>query len=232
MPIHGIITGDIVASQKMKPKVRQKLFEDISVFLKELKKKWISSYETFRGDSLQCEVKSPEMVLRVALIIRAFFKAYLSEEEMPKIQASRVEERVKGYFSTDFDIRLAVGIGEVDFIRKNKLTASDGQAFRLSGEALDNLKEEPHRMMVKTFKKEFDESLEPAILLLDALIQKWTLNGAELVLYLLQNKKEEEIASLLDISQSSVNQRKKNAQWFAIEKLIQYFERTVQSWIE
>ena len=78
--------------------------------------------------------------------------------------------------------------------------------------------------------KDFDEQLEPAILLLDALIQKWTLNGAELVLYLLQNKKEEEIAGLLNISQSAVNQRKKNAQWFAIEKLIQYFEKSIQTW--
>jgi hypothetical protein len=142
-----------------------------------------------------------------------------------------VEERTKGYFTTDFDIRLAVGIGEVDFIKKNKLTSSDGEAFRLSGEALDSLKYEPQRLTVKTFKPEFNEALEPAVLLLDALIQKWTLNGAELVLYLLQNKKEEEIASLLNISQSAVNQRKKNAQWFAIEKLIQYFEKMIQSWI-
>jgi len=231
MAIHGIITGDIVASQKMPPKVRQKLFADIDIFLKDLKKKWVNNYETFRGDSLQCEVKSPEMALRVALMIRAFFKGYLSEEEMPKAQANRVEERTKGYFTTDFDIRLAVGIGEVDFIKKNKITSSDGEAFRLSGEALDNLKQESQRLMVKTFNKDFDEQLEPAILLLDALIQKWTLNGAELVLYLLQNKKEEEIAALLDISQSAVNQRKKNAQWFAIEKLIQYFEKTIKSWL-
>ena len=111
MAIHGIITGDIVASQRMPKKVRQKLFEDIAVFLKELKKKWISSYETFRGDSIQCEVKSPEMALRVALMIRAFFKGYLSEEELPKAQANRVEERTKGYFTTDFDIRLSIGIG-------------------------------------------------------------------------------------------------------------------------
>ena len=66
--------------------------------------------------------------------------------------------------------------------------------------------------------------------MIDAVIQKWTLNGAELVLHLLQNKKEEEIAGLLSISQSAVNQRKKNAQWFAMEKLIQHFEKTVKSW--
>ena len=71
MVLHGIITGDIVASQSIKPKVRQKLFSDIAVFLKEIKKTWINDYETFRGDSLQCEVKSPQMALRVSLMIRA-----------------------------------------------------------------------------------------------------------------------------------------------------------------
>ena len=164
-------------------------------------------------------------------MIRAFFKAYLSEEELPKAEANRVEERTKGYFSTDFDIRLAVGIGQVDFIKKSKISTSDGEAFRFSGEALDTLKNESYRLIIKTPNNEFDEALEPAILLLDALIQKWTLNGAELVLHLLQNKKEEEIATLINISQSAVNQRKKNAQWFAIEKLIQYFEKTVQNWL-
>ena len=43
MAIHGIITGDIVASQKMPPKVRQKLFADIDIFLKDLKKKWVNN---------------------------------------------------------------------------------------------------------------------------------------------------------------------------------------------
>ncbi|HVG13688.1 MAG TPA: hypothetical protein VM935_01970 [Chitinophagaceae bacterium] len=232
MFISGIITGDIVASQAMPVKVRQKLFSDVNQFLKELKKSWIQNFETFRGDSLQCEVKSPELALRTSLIIRAYFKSYLSEAEMPKAEANRMkEERTKGYFTTEFDVRLSLGIGEVDFLTKNKISSSDGQAFRLSGEALDGLKQEPHRMVVKTLKPPFDEQIEPSILLLDAIIQKWTQNGAELVLHLLQNKKEEEIAALLNISQSAVNQRKKNAQWFAIEKLITYFEKTVKSWI-
>lgn len=228
MGIYGIITGDIVSSQSIMPSVRQKLFEDINVFLKEIKKKWINSYETFRGDSLQCDAKSPELSLRVALIIRAFFKAYLPEDEQQNMV--KEDRPTKGYFTTDFDIRLAVGIGEIDFIKKNKITSSDGLAFRLSGEALDDLKQQSTRLSVKTYKDDFNEQIEAPVLLLDALIQKWTQNGAEIVLHLLQNKKEEEIAALLNISQSAVNQRKKNAQWFAIEKLIQYFEKTVQSW--
>ena len=232
MALHGIITGDIVSSGKIKPGTRKKLFDDINTLLKELKKKWISGYETYRGDSLQCAAKSPEAALRIALIIRSFLKAYVPQYQKPKISRRKKLRPVKGYFTTEFDIRLAVGIGKADFVNKNKITSSDGEAFRLSGETLDSLNQGTQRLAIKTYNKSFDEQMEPAILLLDALIQKWTQNQAELVLYKLQNRKEDEIASLLNISQSAVNQRTKTAQWYAIEKLIEHFEKTIQSWIK
>jgi SatD family (SatD) len=135
----------------------------------------------------------------------------------------------KGYFATSFDVRLGIGIGSVDFIKKNKITTSDGEAFRLSGEALDQLAQGTQRLALRTFNAALNEQLEPSILLLDALIQKWTQNQAELVLYKLQDKKEEEIAARLKITQSAVNQRTKTAQWLAIEKLILYFEKTMKT---
>ena len=85
MPLHAIITGDIVSSREIEIPVREKLFGDIGTLLKELKKQWINSYETYRGDSLQCEAKSPELGLRVALIIRCFFRAYMPGEQKSNI---------------------------------------------------------------------------------------------------------------------------------------------------
>lgn len=231
MKIHGIITGDIVSSREIEAPIRERLFDDIGLLLKELRKQWINSYETYRGDSLQCEVKSPEFALRVALIIRSFFRAYLPDELKPKIPFKKGKKAIatKGYFATNFDVRLGIGIGTVDFIKKNKITSSDGQAFRLSGEALDNLMQATQRLAVKTFNSAFNEQIEPPVLLLDALIQKWTQNQAELVLYKLQDKKEDEIAARLKITQSAVNQRTKTAQWLAVEKLVLYFEKTVKT---
>ena len=231
MEVHGIITGDIVSSREIDVPIRERLFDDIGVLLKELKKQWINSYETYRGDSLQCEVKSPEYALRVALIIRSFFRAYFPDELKPKVFLKKGIKSVptKGYFATNFDVRLGIGIGTVDFIKKNKITSSDGEAFRFSGEALDNLAQGTQRMAVKTLNTAFNEQIEPPVLLLDALIQKWTQNQAELVLYKLQDKKEDEIAAKLKITQSAVNQRTKTAQWVAIEKLVLYFEKTVKT---
>ena len=96
-----------------------------------------------------------------------------------------------------------------DFTKENLQQADVAIEFTSPHSAYDNIKRciEWHVPIVsgstgwaekleelKTLNKDFDEQLEPAILLLDAVIQKWTLNGAELVLHLLQNKKEEEIA--------------------------------------
>ena len=233
MKLYGIITGDIVASQAIEPKIRQRLFKDTDAFLLQLASKWLSHYETFRGDSLQCAVPAPEYALRVALMIRCFFKAYIPGKGlMPVASKGKKKQSAKGYFTTAFDIRLAIGIGEADFIQKDKISTSDGQAFRLSGEALDHLKSESSRMAVQTLYPSFNEQIEAPVLLLDALMQKWTRNGAEVILYKLQNKKDDEIAALLHISQPAVNQRKKNAQWPAIEKLIEYFEKSVLSWMK
>jgi predicted XRE-type DNA-binding protein len=231
MKIYGIITGDVVSSREIDAFIRKKLFEDMGMLLKGLKKQWIYSYETYRGDSLQCEVRSPELSLRVGLIIRCFFRAYFPDELKPKTVLKKRKKLIpsKGYFATNFDVRLGIGIGSVDFIKRNKITGSDGEAFQLSGDALDDLKQSAQRMAIKTFDPALNEQMEPSLLLLDALIQKWTQNQAELVLYKLQDKKEEEIAATLKITQSAVNQRTKTAQWLAIEKLVQYFEKTVGS---
>jgi hypothetical protein len=227
---YGIITGDIVSSREIDAPIRERLFDDVGLLLKDLKKRWINSYETYRGDNLQCEVKTPQHALRAALIIRSFFRSYLPDELKQKISYKKGKSQAtKGYFATNFDIRLGIGIGTVDFIKKNKITTSDGEAFRLSGEALDSLHHVTQRMAIRTSSMIFNEQIEPPVLLLDAIIQKWTQNQAELVLYKLQEKKEDEIAAKLKITQSAVNQRTKTAQWMAIEKLILYFEKTVKT---
>ncbi|MBS1597996.1 MAG: hypothetical protein JST75_07205 [Bacteroidetes bacterium] len=230
MTIYAIITGDIVSSGKIKPAARQQLFESINDLLKKMKKKWIREYETYRGDSLQCVAASPKEVLRAALIIRSFMKAYAITSFKSKMLQRKKKSIAKGYFTTSFDIRLAIGIGKADFINKKKISSSDGEAFRFSGGTLDKLKHSSYRLAIKTPHTDFDQQIEPSILLLDGHIQKWTQNQAELVYYKLQNKREDEIANLLGISQSAVNQRTKTAQWYAIEKLIDYFESTIQNW--
>src|SRR4051812_47451439 len=115
--VYGIITGDVVNSRNIDPDTRKKLYADFDAFLKANKKEWLKNFEVYRGDSFQCEVREPYNSLRVALIIRAFFKAYLTAAEQKQRDKRGI---LKGYLNGRFDIRLSVGIGQVDFINKNK----------------------------------------------------------------------------------------------------------------
>ncbi len=228
----GVITGDIVESREIGPESRELLYSDLKKFLAILKKeKWINEYELFRGDSFQCVQREKENVLRVAIMIRAFIKSYITLDDQ-KDNNRKVESTTipRGFFPGNQDIRLSIGIGQIDFYNKKNLAHSDGEAFRLAGEDLESLKKAAYRMALKTHNEAFNQSMEPTILLLDAVLQKWTNNQAETVLYKLQNHKEEEISKTIKISQPAVNQRIRTAQWFAIEKLLLYFEKTIKEW--
>ena len=220
----GIITGDIVASQEISPNERKVLYAGLKRFLLYLKQeKKIEAFEMFRGDSFQCVVKEKNLSLRVALLIRTYILSFV-DVSGKKNPIKSDPHTMKGYIYAKQDVRLSVGIGAVDFFDPKTVAHSDGEAFRLSGEALDGMKKTPYRMSVKTFDAGFSASLEPSILLMDALIQKWTSNQAEVVRYKLQEWKEDQISEALGISQSAVSQRIKTAQWYAIEKLLTYFE--------
>ncbi|HWJ89824.1 MAG TPA: sigma factor-like helix-turn-helix DNA-binding protein [Flavisolibacter sp.] len=222
----GIITADIVGSGKLAPPMREQLYAELKACMQSLKKeKWVAKFEMFRGDSLQCVAVHKEQSLRVALMVRAFMKSYTGEKELDKSKANAT----KGYFQGSQDIRLSIGIGKVDFYNQKSLAQSDGEAFRLSGEGLDSLKNATYRMAFKASDRTFTEWMEPTVMLLDAVIQKWTNNQAEAVLYRLKELKEEEISKMLGVSQSAVNQRLKTGQWFAIEKLLHYFEQKLKS---
>ena len=231
-PSKAVITGDIVDSREMQPNFRQAFFADLNLFFQLLRKeKWISMYEVTRGDSFQCLLDQKSNALRVALIIRTFVQSYTPADNSPAKKSSKNNEKNKTEsFPEKTDVRLAIGIGEIDIHDKKSLSRSDGEAFWLSGNELETLKKLPYRMIIRTFDTKFNESIEPTMLLLDALVQRWTSNQAASILYKLRNFKEEEISKEFNISQPAVNQRIRTAQWYAVEKLLSYFENLVITW--
>lgn len=230
METAGIITGDLVGSREIKAETREKLYKELKTLFQNLEGNGlIKRYEVYRGDSFQCIMTDKKVSLRVALMIRAFIKGWEtgSEQEGDEREGNN---GTKGQLPERQDVRLAIGIGKLDFFNDTSLAHSDGEAFWFSGNGLDSLKKAPYRLLVKTNREEFNQSLEPAILLLDAVLQKWTTNQAQTVGYKLAGFKEEEIAQAFKITQPAVNQRIKAAQWFAIEKLLTYFEMNLKDW--
>src|SRR5688572_22151866 len=125
--VTSIITGDIINSRDTHP----------TIWLPTLKKalaaegKNQKTWEIYRGDSFQLEVKNPADTLLTAIRIKAKIKSI-----------------------KNIDVRMAIGIGEKEFPAE-KITESTGKAFVNSGEKLESLKKEKQNLAIKTRWNDF-----------------------------------------------------------------------------
>ena len=130
----------------------------------------------------------------------------------------------------------------------------DGEAFRNSGPELDKMKKGEQNLIVRTPWAEINEELRTECALLDVLIQRWTKEQAEAILYQLQKKlvvgttppqhkdlksqyqvliheiiTQEDIAKILNISQSALSQRLKTGGFWAIQVFLERFKVIIQN---
>jgi hypothetical protein len=221
--IHAIITGDVIHSTKMSIEQREWLFKQIANVLKQWDKDFGMKSETFRGDSFQCLVKKPADALKLALLQKTFIRSLNPSNvyEVRKINSN--QKRGMFYPTWIFDARIAIGLGEVDLLT-NRLAASGGEAFQLSGQLLDTMKHKKQSLAISTNDK-FNEELETEFILLDAIISKTTALQCEVINLKLLGYTEIEIGKQLNIMQSAVNQRSVSGNWNAIESMIKRFEK-------
>lgn len=219
--MYGIITGDIINSRRIDATAREYLYASLQQFLKTLQADgWLKKVEQTGGDSFQCEVTHLSQTIRIALMIKCFVKATTSTTRSGASDAT-LQAAIK-----DAGIRVAAGIGTVDFM-KQTLSASDGEAFILASEALASLKQGFGELALHTNTPSLNATLLPTIVLLDALAQKYFGRQAEVILQKLQHKKEEAVATAMGISQPGVNQAAKSAQWYAVEIALHYIEQQI-----
>lgn len=216
----AVLSGDIIHSSKLDPKIRQELFQQLEIFLKDLMKKDKQfKAETNRGDWFQCLTKNPKNSLRYGLLIKSFLRSLRLGEE----------KEADGFKSTILDARLAIGIGEMDF-EGNRLGNSDGSAFHLSGRLLETLKGTSKSLAAATEKnEELNDQWFALLTLVDFILSKTTSTQCEVIQRKLQGFKETEIAKELSILQSAVNQRSSASGWNAIDVALKQFEKTIIS---
>ena len=213
---YAVLTGDLVDSTKRSLTERKKLTESLSTFFDKFKARNRNSlqlkatFELYRGDSFQVLIESPEQALLLTLLIRT----YLQGKVVFANQASKN------------DARIAIGIGKVTY-KAATLAESDGDAFVFSGRLLDGMKKLPNRIALKSTRRLLNEEMETNLVLLEAIINKWTVAQAEVIHYKLQNYTEVMIAELLNIKQPTVNERSKAASWVAIERLLKRYQLLV-----
>jgi hypothetical protein len=210
--VFAVLTGDLIGSARLSTErlggTRRLVLRTARDLRAKARHALIGAPEFFRGDAWQLLLGEPRQALRVALLIRAVLSAEI-----------------------DVETRVSIGVGRVDVIDRARISRSTGEAFTLSGQALDKITgyfdltgalPERTGVMAVWF---------PATLhLCSGLVRTWTRRQAEIVAIALSrdNPTHEGIAKSLrpKVSKQTVSESLAGAGWRTLLEAIRAFEAT------
>lgn len=215
--LYAVVSGDIVGSRRFSekgPAIRDAI-KDAGVACAEAFDEALGGMppvDVFAGDSWQMLIRSPQPALRVGLCMRALIK---SSERLPKA-----------------DTRLAIGIGTVDFVDDHSASEGQGEAFGLSGEALDSLQNSKVRMAARVpetwrddaGRLDVQDTLDTMMVLVDAICRDWTVVMAETVSGALRGWTQEKIARMRGVQQSTTSRMLASARWPSLSASLKWWE--------
>lgn len=214
----AVITSDIVQSSSLSVEQRIPLLKHIEDTFITLNNQFSLVGEVYRGDSFQCLVHQSRHGLRVALLLKTRIKGWSPLEAKITKDLKNSTEEIK----RSFDVRMSLAVGNVE-METNQVVTSDGEAFRLSGRRLDEMKKLKQHFSVIS-NDVYQKELSTESVLLDALLAKTTTLQCEVLYYKLLGQTEVAIADQLNIQQAAVNQRATSGSWHAIETALNRFE--------
>jgi hypothetical protein len=196
----AIITGDIINSQK----------SESELWLPQLKNllgSWSSTpenWEIYRGDEFQLK-SSVDEVFSKSMLLKSLIKSF-----------------------ENLDVRLAIGIGNEVFLSE-KITESNGSAYVNSGRLLAEIKAQGKTLVIQTENDKVNRDLNILFKWASIDFDNWSTATAEIIHQLLRNSDftQDDLAKTLSISQSSVSQRLKRANFDLIQETEQFFRKKI-----
>ena len=212
----AVLTGDIVKSRNLSPEQLQTVRDVIQEAVR-IVDGWkpgliVGKAEFFRGDAWQLLLNDPSWALRTAVFIRA----------------NLLSRKLA-------DSRVSIGIGSVAEIHPERVSLSTGEAFHLSGHALDKMTLY-WRMTIAVPKSSGPLADWAPIVahLCDSLIRQWTPRQAEIVALALDPSEptHEKIAGRTEppITKQAVTRVLDGANWIAVDEAIRGLE--TPTWAE
>ena len=201
MTNYFVITGDVVGSSLFKGEERKNLHnalvESLQFIKEEYADNFLYDFDIFRGDSFQNVLKSGSPVFSICLKLRLKLAIMMHPQSI--------------------DLRISIGYGTIDMLPEQRASIGDGEAYRFSGEMLENLsKNKYRRIAMKTSDAHLNNLLEGYCILFDKATVGWSFEQKEAVFWKMQGLTEVEIAKNLKnrtIAQQNVAKRLKTAAW-------------------
>lgn len=210
--IYAVLTGDLIGSSKFEKKQRSDIIALLKGSFSKVPREIVASpFVIYRGDSFQGVISMPEEAVRAAVLIRTGL--------ISKFKGKKAR----------LDARISIGLGSIDYLPPgDRAGEGDGEAFRRSGMELDRIKKGEQNLIIKTPWEDVNEELMTELALLDALVQRWTKEQAEAILYQLQGATQEDIAKILKITQPAVFQRLSIAGYRAVQAALDRYKTILQ----
>lgn len=206
--VFAVLTGDIVGSTKLSSDQMASVRDTLSKCFDVFNLVRGNAVEFYRGDSWQVLSREPKWALRLAILAQARLTAKLGVHT-----------------------RVSIGVGSVTDSNERKISLRTGEAFTLSGGALDNIPS--HFWLTGALPERFGiiAMWFPVILhMCNGLMSSWTRRQAELVASMLQlaNPTHEAIAASLKppVTKQSVTGILTSANWRTLSESIKAFEAT------
>jgi hypothetical protein len=199
--ITSVITGDIIQSRKTNsPLWLPKLKKTLS-----LEGKSPRTWQVYRGDSFQIEVRDPARALLTAIRIKATIKSI-----------------------KNLDVRMAIGIGDKNY-NSHSVAESEGTAFLNSGEKFETLKKSKLNLAIKSPWPEFDREMNVFFRLASIPMDSWTSNSAELIQILTNqpNLTQKALAKRLGVTQPSISERQNRAHFDEVMDLEELYREKI-----
>ena len=228
----AVITGDVVGSSAVKDRafLNKTLRQAFNAIKAEKEYGVVRPFEIYRGDSFQ-GVLHPAHALRAALSIRARLRQWKGPGIISFAAKTAKSGKQQLTLPLGFlpDARIAIGIGTVSY-RSSKVIESDGQAFKLSGHALDGIGGSINRLALLTPWDEVNAEFNVSLKLLDAVLNKWSSASAQAMFLLLaKDVTQSELSDMLDISQPAVHKRLAAADQMAVQATLLRYEQLIKT---
>jgi hypothetical protein len=214
--IYAVLTGDLVKSTKLSAEELERVRATTKTAATNVRG-WRPGLmehdlEFFRGDSWQLLLMDPAMALRAAIYLRSVLRS-----------------------AVDVDTRIAIGLGSVEAIDSSRISLSTGEAFTLSGRALDQLPASKRMTISLPARASQLGPWMPVVAeLCDGLIAEWQRRQAEIVSLALSPDapSQEDIAKQLKhpLTQQAVAKSLQGARLPVVMRAISQFEAT--PWVE
>ena len=226
--IQSTISADIVSSSSLTVDEKVKISTNIRSFLADLES---NSHEQFwgrmvKGDAVEMYCADPCRALRVALQLKSLVKM---QQIYPQENVSLDVIRRRSLFQK-YGVRIAIGVGNMNVVDKSQ-DLLDGDAIYFSGRLMEHQgtsqKERAvvkNTLFFKTYDHEMTQRMNVILGFLDVIFKKANARQSEILYLKLAGKTEAEIAGLLHIKQSAVNQHSTALGWNAIEQAVLYYE--------